>query len=153
MVKVKYIWFFLSFLCALASCKKNNSECHNLNYIDNFEICTLSPPLSKYCYVIIHNNAGPDTSDTIQIYKTESNQILLFYRKHGLDTIDNGFSRKLFAKYEVNELYGKSIKDKRGGENNIHSWDLGIKGDVSEDESNLLNQLLKSIIIGRQQLV
>lgn len=87
MVKVKYIWFFLSFLCTLASCKKNNSECHNMNYIDNFEICTLSPPLSKYCYVIIHNNASPDTSDTIQIYKTESNQIMLFYRKHGLDTI------------------------------------------------------------------
>ena len=63
--------------------------------------------------------------------------------EHGLATIDNEFSQKLFAKYDVNELYGKSIKDKRGGDNNIHSWDLGIKGDVTDDESNLLNQLLK----------
>lgn len=61
----------------------------------------------------------------------------------GLETIDNEFSRRLFSRYTVDELYGKSIKDKRGGNNNIHSWDLGIKGEVTEDEKKLLNQLLK----------
>ena len=37
----------------------------------------------------------------------------------------------------------KSIKDKRGGESNIHSWDIEIKGKVSKDQRALLNALLK----------
>ena len=40
-------------------------------------------------------------------------------------------------------MYGKSIKDKRGGKNNIHSWDIEYKGSISEDEKNLLNSMLK----------
>ena len=35
---------------------------------------------------------------------------------------------------------GKSIKDKRGGDNNIHSWDIGIKGEVSDEQIILLNK-------------
>lgn len=49
----------------------------------------------------------------------------------------------LLSKFKLSELYGKSIKDKRGGSNNIHSWDLGVKGDISEKERKFLNQLLK----------
>lgn len=38
---------------------------------------------------------------------------------------------------------GKSIKDKRGGENNIHSWDIELKGHTTEQERLLLNAILK----------
>ncbi|MDN8790645.1 hypothetical protein Q0L87_14105, partial [Staphylococcus aureus] len=38
---------------------------------------------------------------------------------------------------------GKSVKDKRGGKNNIHSWDIELKGAVTEEEKQLLNILLK----------
>lgn len=38
---------------------------------------------------------------------------------------------------------GKSLKDKRGGENNIHSWDLELKGRVSPRQRALLNQLFR----------
>ncbi len=40
-------------------------------------------------------------------------------------------------------MYGKSIKDKRGGKNNIHSWDIELKGKVSDEQKKLLNQLFK----------
>ena len=43
----------------------------------------------------------------------------------------------------MEDLYGKSIKDKRGGDNNIHSWDIGIKGEVSDEQIILLNKLFK----------
>ncbi len=59
------------------------------------------------------------------------------------DKLDIDFTRKLLEKYQINELYGKSIKDKRGGPNNIHSWELSIKGNVSEIGIKLLNTLLK----------
>lgn len=49
---------------------------------------------------------------------------------------------RLLARYKPHELYGKSIKDKRGGANNIHSWDLCLKGKTSPEERELLNRIL-----------
>jgi len=50
---------------------------------------------------------------------------------------------KLISYYPLKELHGKAIKDKRGGQDNIHSWDLELKGKVSNAQKELLNQLLK----------
>ncbi len=61
----------------------------------------------------------------------------------GKKTMDTAFTRKLLSYFTIEELYGKSIKDKRGGDNNIHSWDIGLKGDCSEIQINLLNRLFK----------
>lgn len=63
--------------------------------------------------------------------------------EHGLPTVDTDFTRRLFANYTAGELIGKSIKDKRGGKNNIHSWDIDLKGETSLEERTLLNALLK----------
>jgi DNA (cytosine-5)-methyltransferase 1 len=61
----------------------------------------------------------------------------------GLETINSDFTEKLFNHFEMEDLYGKSIKDKRGGDNNIHSWDIGIKGEVTDEQIILLNKLFK----------
>ncbi len=61
----------------------------------------------------------------------------------GLETINSDFTEKLFSHFKIEDLYGKSIKDKRGGDNNIHSWDIGIKGEVSDEQIILLNKLFK----------
>ena len=63
--------------------------------------------------------------------------------ENGLETIKSDFTEKLFRHFEIEDLYGKSIKDKRGGDNNIHSWDIGIKGEVSDEQIILLNKLFK----------
>lgn len=60
----------------------------------------------------------------------------------GLPTEDTPFIRNLLQKYTLDQLYGKSIKDKRGGEGNIHSWDLEIKGPVSANQKMLLDAIL-----------
>lgn len=61
----------------------------------------------------------------------------------GKPIMDTDFTKKLLLHFTVEELYGKSIKDKRGGENNIHSWDIGIKGECTKDQIILLNRLFK----------
>jgi DNA (cytosine-5)-methyltransferase 1 len=61
----------------------------------------------------------------------------------GKSTLDTKFTQKLLSKYSIKDLYGKSIKDKRGGSNNIHSWDIGIKGECSKEQVQLLNMLFK----------
>lgn len=64
--------------------------------------------------------------------------------ENGLDTIDNEFIRLIFKHYKPNDLYGKSIKDKRGGKHNIHSWDLGSKGSVTTRQKELLEALMRA---------
>jgi DNA (cytosine-5)-methyltransferase 1 len=61
----------------------------------------------------------------------------------GKPIMNSDFTKKLLLHFTVEELYGKSIKDKRGGENNIHSWDIGVKGDCTKEQINLLNRLFK----------
>lgn len=57
-----------------------------------------------------------------------------------LETI---FTKKLLAHLPACKLHGKAIKDKRGGKENIHSWDFELKGSVSKIQKELLNTMLK----------
>ena len=56
--------------------------------------------------------------------------------------VESRFTRLLLEHYTVEELYGKAIKDKRGGNNNIHSWDIELKGSVSKEQKQLLNAMM-----------
>ncbi|WP_204105072.1 MULTISPECIES: DNA (cytosine-5-)-methyltransferase [Spirulina sp. CCY15215] len=61
----------------------------------------------------------------------------------GKPTLKTKFVDNLLAQYSIHELAGKSIKDKRGGKNNIHSWDINLKGEVNKTQRIFLNILLK----------
>lgn len=61
----------------------------------------------------------------------------------GLPVSDSKFVKNLLRHYDLKELEGKKIKDKRGGKDNIHSWDLELKGKVSQKEKDFLNVFLK----------
>jgi len=63
--------------------------------------------------------------------------------EQGIDCPKTEFRAKLLELYSPSELYGKAIKDKRGGENNIHSWDLELKGRLTIIQKELMSQLLK----------
>lgn len=83
---------------------------------------------------------------------TEKPDIDFFEKKHsklkyiletGIDCQSTNFRDKLLELYSKEELYGKSIKDKRGGKNNIHSWDLELKGPLNNIQKSLMSTLLK----------
>ncbi len=63
--------------------------------------------------------------------------------EEGLPTLQSEFIDKLLSHFSMEDLYGKSIKDKRGGDNNIHSWDIEAKGSVSKLQAEILNKLFK----------
>lgn len=60
----------------------------------------------------------------------------------GLPTLNTKFTKLLLSKFTIPDLYGKSVKDKRGGKDNIHSWDIDLKGKTTKEEKALLNQVL-----------
>ncbi len=73
----------------------------------------------------------------------QSKAVLGDILEKGKPTSHTPFVEQLLSKFTIEELYGKSIKDKRGGSTNIHSWDLEIKGAVSNEQKRLLNEMLK----------
>lgn len=62
--------------------------------------------------------------------------------EQGKPLSDNRIVKLLLKRFSLEELYGKSIKDKRGGSDNIHSWEIGIKGETTKAERDLLDKML-----------
>lgn len=64
-------------------------------------------------------------------------------RQYNLKIKNSNFNKLLNNNYkDLSVLAGKAIKDKRGGSENIHSWDLGIRGIVSNTQKELLQALI-----------
>ncbi len=71
-------------------------------------------------------------------------QPLKYFLEKGVKSKPLEISKLLFEKFSPKQLYGKSIKDKRGGKDNIHSWDLGLKGEVSLAQKIILEKMLRA---------
>lgn len=96
------------------------------------------PQSRKRIFIVGTKNETIDLSGN----EPKFNKLESIFEK-GLPTINSDFTNKLFSHLELKDLYGKSIKDKRGGENNIHSWEIGLKGEISKEQSILLNKLFR----------
>ena len=64
-------------------------------------------------------------------------------KEHNLPVVESKFTSCLLKHYNISDLYGKSIKDKRGGSDNIHSWDIGLKGEINNNQRNILEKLFR----------
>ncbi len=96
------------------------------------------PQERKRIYIVGTKVSAPDL-EQFNTNETTLGDLL----ENGLPTSNTPFVRNLLSHFDVTQLYGKSLKDKRGGEGNIHSWDVAMKGEVSEEEKQLLNQMLR----------
>lgn len=56
--------------------------------------------------------------------------------------IDPIFCEKIMHMHKNNPIFGKLFGDKRGGKNNIHSWDIGYNGVLTGDEKELMEQIM-----------
>lgn len=95
------------------------------------------PQERKRIYIVGSVGERPDL-DNFPVKESRLGDIL----ESGLPTADTPFIRTLLEHFTIEQLYGKSIKDKRGGGTNIHSWDLEIKGAVSAEQKRLLDTIL-----------
>lgn len=68
-------------------------------------------------------------------------------QEKGLSCIYSDFSKRLFKYLDENNLdisflYDKAIRDKRGSDNNIHSWDLGLRGDLNQSQKDFMDAFI-----------
>ena len=96
------------------------------------------PQDRKRIYIVGTKKRKPDLGQFTPINKTLESVL-----EHGLPVSDSAFVQLIMKHYTIEELYGKSVKDKRGGDNNIHSWDIEYKGSVTDEQKKLLNAMLK----------
>ena len=96
------------------------------------------PQVRKRVYIVGTRNEKISLTG----FKSKSAQIKNILEQ-GLPIMNTKFTKLLLKHFSLEELYGKSIKDKRGGTNNIHSWEISIKGKISDEQTLLLNKLFK----------
>lgn len=115
---------------------------NNLGYKTNWAVLNSVdfgvPQQRKRIYIVGTKDKMIDLSDFPKKYNVPEK-----FLESGLPIEQEGLALKLTKKFKPEALIGKKIKDKRGGKENIHSWDLEIKGPVSKEQSELLSSLLK----------
>jgi DNA (cytosine-5)-methyltransferase 1 len=96
------------------------------------------PQERKRIYIVGTKKEAPIMNDF-----DERNSCLDSIFEKGLPARNSRFIDQLLSHYSIDDLNGRAIKAKRGGENNIHSWDIELKGPVSDDQKKLLNVMLR----------
>ena len=96
-----------------------------------FIVCSLDGEIN--IENIIPNKSGSYTSITLDtiIDKTAK-----------YTNIEKNFANKILKLHSEMPLYGYKMQDKRGGKNNIHSWDIAVNGEISLNERNLMNKIM-----------
>tara|TARA_R110000850_G_scaffold36819_8_gene97022 strand:- start:1159 stop:2409 length:1251 start_codon:yes stop_codon:yes gene_type:complete len=111
-----------------------------VNY-EKFNSCDFGCPQSRErVYIVCSLNKAVSLTGIVKGQKT--------FMKDVIDTsvittqLDPTFVNKLIELHQTKPLYGCQIGDKRGGSNNIHSWDIGLNGTITRDECELMNQIM-----------
>lgn len=96
------------------------------------------PQDRKRIYIVGNRNGNKISLDNFPIVPAKVGDIL----QEGLPTSHTPFVERLLSLYTPEQLEGKSIKDKRGGSANIHSWDLEMKGPLTPEQKTLMNKIM-----------
>lgn len=118
------------------------SHLENLDYKVSWKVLNANefgvPQERKRIYIVGTKNTNPTLENFIPVHKNLESIL-----QHGETVSASPFVKLLLSHFKVSELLGKAIKDKRGGAENIHSWDIEYKGTVSPEQKEVLNLLLK----------
>lgn len=118
------------------------SHLEDLNYKISWKVLSANdfgvPQERKRIYIVGTKKTSPNLENFIPVHKNLESVL-----QQGEPVPDSPFVKLLLSHFKVSELLGKAIKDKRGGAENIHSWDIEYKGKVSPEQKELLNLLLK----------
>ena len=122
--------------------KKMTKILSDLGYNVNWKLLTASdfgiPQVRKRLYILGNRNKMIEFPD----FKKKDCK-LKDVLEDNVPLINTNFTKLLLKKYALKDLPNKSIKDKRGGNNNIHSWDIDLKGKINKEQKIIMTLLLK----------
>ena len=80
--------------------------------------------------------------DTIEYMNTDTKLSNIIDYTAQYTDIDTNFAKKILDLHSQTPLFGYKMQDKRGGNKNIHSWDLGLNGVLSHQERELMKKIM-----------
>jgi DNA (cytosine-5)-methyltransferase 1 len=99
------------------------------------------PQVRKRVFIVGAKDSSPNLSEALKTPSKPLSSIL----ESGVTEPDakvRNFSDLLTTRYSPDYLEGKGLRDKRGGVNNLHSWNFEYKGATTEAEKNLMEEFL-----------
>lgn len=114
---------------------------HDLHYKVSYKVLNskdFGVPQERKRIYIVGTNAGKVNLEKFTLVHNPVETVL----EKRLPLSNTKFVNNLLRFYPAQALYGKKIKDKRGGNDNIHSWDLEMKGHITAEQKDLLNHIL-----------
>lgn len=87
----------------------------------------------------LEKNVDLDTIESVNPDNT-LNTIIDYTAKY--TDIEPMFANKILDLHAQMPLFGYKMQDKRGGQYNIHSWDIGVNGVLTLQERSLMNKIM-----------
>lgn len=113
---------------------------YNITY-KKLNSCDFGVPQSRERVYIICSLKKKINWDLINyLPNTKLESIIEFDKKY--TDIDQNLVNKLLEIHNKKSIYGYKLQDKRGGNNNIHSWDIDYNGSISNIEKELMNKIM-----------
>lgn len=114
---------------------------HSLHYKVSYRVLNskdFGVPQERKRIYIVGTKSGIVSLEDFSLVHNNVETIL----EQGQPLSHSKFVNNLLRFYPATSLQGKKIKDKRGGDANIHSWDLEMKGHITSEQKDLLNHIL-----------
>jgi DNA (cytosine-5)-methyltransferase 1 len=125
--------------------KKICEEFNNIDYFVSYKKLNASdygvPQNRERIFIVCSLNKTIDL-DKIEHVNPDNKLNTIIDNNAKYTDIEINFANKILNLHSQTSLFGYKMQDKRGGKNNIHSWDLGLNGDLTLSERNLMNKIM-----------
>lgn len=116
----------------------------DIGYMVNFKklnSCDFGCPQSRERVYIVCTKDKIFDFENIN-YKENVNLSTIIDYSNNKTNLNPEFCEKILELHKESPIFGCKIGDKRGGKNNIHSWDIGFNGKLNKDEKELINKIM-----------
>ena len=124
--------------------KKIKQLFEDIGYMVNFKklnSCDFGCPQSRERVYIVCTKDKIFDFENIN-YKENVNLSTIIDYSNNKTNLNPEFCEKILELHKESPIFGCKIGDKRGGKNNIHSWDIGFNGKLNKDEKELINKIM-----------
>ena len=124
--------------------KKIKQLFEDIGYMVNFKklnSCDFGCPQSRERVYIVCTKDKIFDFENIN-YKENVNLSTIIDYSNNKTNLNPEFCENNLELHKESPIFGCKIGDKRGGKNNIHSWDIGFNGKLNKDEKELINKIM-----------
>jgi DNA (cytosine-5)-methyltransferase 1 len=120
------------------------TEFENIGYFVNYKKLNskdFDVPQNRERVFIVCSKSELIDLNLIQKHKTKLLKDIINYNEKYTD-IESNFASKILELHNRKPLFGFKMQDKRGGTNNIHSWDIENNGIIPDKQKQLISKIM-----------